>query len=261
MYTTALVCVVIVALMALVAIARVRAAPVPLKGSLAYPRTLFLTYKTAGEVPLAILQRLVELHPDFEIRVYGDVECEAFLQRHWSTKHAQYFRKIPAGPIKSDFWRACVLYTFGGAYIDVDVRLARPLTDFVHADVHLCTSASIVPGRVNPIICVARPQSPILRRCVELMLSMYDKPFDYWRASICPALCQAIREHVPAMPPNANRESAIYRTSAGHKLQMLREEPWTNYRLARTTWMGKTVCMNHNPDEYDTDKHAVRKKS
>ena len=220
-------------------------------GAPSVPPVFHLAYATAREVPVAVVERLLEMHPGFRCNVSGDAECEAFLLAHWSARHRDFFRSIPAGPIKCDFWRACAIHTFGGVYVDVDVELTVPLTSFVQPGVALCTSGSATAGMVNPILIVARPRHAILERCVEMMLGLAGRPFDYWEFSICRHLRRALDEAIPAYRHN---ESALY-DAPGGVCQMLREEPYAVYTQAHTTWLGRPVMWNHSPALYDTQRH------
>lgn len=58
---------------------------------------------------------------------------------HYSDEHVKLFQWIPDGPIKADFWRVCVLHTFGGVYSDADNEPLVPLSDFVRDDVSMTT--------------------------------------------------------------------------------------------------------------------------
>lgn len=221
-----------------------------------FPQVVFITYRTVDELPRHVVHHIRDLNPSFRVEVSGDAECVTFLHRHFGSEHARFFLDIPDGPIKADFWRACITYAHGGVYLDADARLMLPLTDFVLPDVDLCTSGSMTRGRVNPIIIVAKPRNAILRRCIDILMSKRGFPYSYWGYSICPALFQAIDEITPAF--NHNGEG-VYDTRDGQKVQLLYEQPWHREADARTMWQGR-VCLHNHTDCYDSKSHKFVKK-
>ena len=221
-----------------------------------YPQTVFLTYKTVAELPNEVVTHIRELNPGFTVHAYGDPECVAFLHQFFGAGHARFFLDIPDGPIKADFWRACVIYVYGGVYLDADSRLTRPLAEFVIHDIDLCTSGSMTRDRVNPIVIVAKPKNPIIWRCIEIMLSKRSQPYNYWRYSICPALFQALNEFIPNFKHNGE---GVYRARDGRKVQLLHERPWRRTVDARTMWKGCECIRNHSPG-YANRAHKFVKK-
>lgn len=216
------------------------------------PRTIFLTYKSRDAVPPPVVEKLRKTNPAYDVRVFGDDECSSFLEEHWPAGYGAFFRKIPDGPIKADFWRACVVYTFGGVYLDADVDLKVPLDDFLDRAAVLCTSGSKTPGCVNPIILAAPRRSPVLKRCAELMYEMREQAYSYWGYSICKHLFTSLGELVPEYRCN---EGGAYLTRDGQRVQMLQENQWSTRKGAKTSWRGSVVLQNHSPG-YDNRKHA-----
>ncbi len=103
-----------------------------------------------------MIENLKHLNPNYTINVYGDAECVDFFKTYFSQEYVDFFQnKIKHGPIKADFWRACVIYVFGGVYLDVDVRLEKSLDEIIADNVTFCTSGSRNSHHVNPIILAA----------------------------------------------------------------------------------------------------------
>lgn len=215
-----------------------------------YPKTIYLTYKTKDGIPGAVIRRLQVLHPEFEISVYGNEECSEFLRTRFGDEHAAFFDDIPDGPIKADFWRVCIIYANGGVYLDADVDIHVPLTKFIDPNVDFCTSGSMNHGHANPILIVAKPACPILKRCIDMFLEKRLEPYSYWGYSICPIMEAALQEEIGST--YKSNESAIYPVTqrSGLRVQLIREEPWHSMSTAHTTWKGRRVLNNHSPTIY-----------
>ena len=217
--------------------------PVPSTRCHGIPKVIYITYKTVDAIPVRVIDKLQRMNPAYTIRTFGNSECAEFLRMYWSVAHAAFFDSIKDGPIKADFWRACVVYTFGGVYLDADVDLLQPLDSLLQPNVELCTPASMNKKHVNPILLAAKPGSSIVKRCVDLMFNMRHEKYSYWEYSICKHLCAALREVFPVIP----NKSGIY-TSGNTRVQILRENPWRFKKDAKTSWLGRVVMNNHASD-------------
>ena len=219
------------------------------------PRCIYLTYKTKDSIPKDVIQTLEQMNPGYSINVYGDDECYHFLKTYFSQEYADFFQtKIEHGPIKADFWRACVIYVFGGVYLDADVRLEKPLDNIIAKHVTFCTSGSSKrKDHVNPIILGATPKSPVIKDCIEYMYELRNRDYDYWTYSICKHLARSVSEHIPLY---AHNKSGFFDMQDGFQAQMFSEHPYQSVEEAATFWYGDKILNNHNPKSYDNRSHA-----
>ena len=112
--------------------------------------------------------------------------CQQFLLEQFSELHETNFKIIPDGPIKSDFWRLCILYKYGGIYVDADIH---PL---MHLDNYLLRSSDFVScitksnGNFNPHFIAAKKNNFNLKKYIEEYIDFYThgKPYAYWGWSI-----------------------------------------------------------------------------
>lgn len=85
------------------------------------PKKIFCCW---GSFPLPDkMQQAIEtnrkINPDFEFYVYDDNMCRKFLQNHFNEDVCAVFDIIIPGAYKADFWRLCILYIYGGIYVDI----------------------------------------------------------------------------------------------------------------------------------------------
>jgi mannosyltransferase OCH1-like enzyme len=206
------------------------------------PLKIFVTYKSIESIPPDVIQNISRQAPGTVVKVFGDNECYDFLKNYYSVEYADFFISIPDGPIRADFWRACIIFKFGGIYMDIDTVLLVPLCDFLMQEVDMCTSGSR-DGCVNPIILFARsPGSMVLRKCIDSMFAMKDKPYSYWSYSICWHLWSVLKN----MGLQYNNMDGVYTLNDGTTLQLLKENDWTVRTEASTSWQGRKVLRNHS---------------
>ena len=105
------------------------------------PKIIYMCDKTLNYIKI-YSQNWIKLNPDYEIKLYDNTLCEQFLLDNYSQLHCDIFKYIPDGPIKADFWRVCILYKYGGLYVDADNEPLVPLKDFIEEDVDFVTCKS-----------------------------------------------------------------------------------------------------------------------
>jgi mannosyltransferase OCH1-like enzyme len=93
------------------------------------------TQKEAQTIPLKIFQTwhskdlppemkkcvysLKKSNPEFEYYLFDDDDCREFIKNHFSEPVLKAFDKLKPGAFKADLWRCCILYVYGGIYLDI----------------------------------------------------------------------------------------------------------------------------------------------
>jgi len=164
-----------------------------------------------------------KLNPDYEIFLFDDNLCKAFLLNEFSKKHCDIFNFLKEGPIKADFWRICIIYKYGGIYVDADVEPITSLESFLENDIDFVTCSSYGP-KFNPNFIMAKAGDELLKKCIDTYLNMYDDniEYSYWVWSIMTIFDKNLELE------NYNKESGIY-FQGNKKYQILKEIKCTNY--------------------------------
>ena len=58
-------------------------------------------------------------NPEFEHYLFDDNDCRDFIKNNYSQHILNAFDKLIPGAYKADLWRYCVLYFYGGVYLDI----------------------------------------------------------------------------------------------------------------------------------------------
>ena len=105
------------------------------------PKVIYLTHK--NKVPDYVIKNWKRLNPEYDIQYYDDNRIRQFLRDYYPNSYLKYFNKLDshegAGPIKADFWRVCILYKFGGIYVDADIEPFEPIKTFLEKDTDFLT--------------------------------------------------------------------------------------------------------------------------
>jgi hypothetical protein len=113
--------------------------------------------------------------------------CEQFLLNEYSELHYNIFKFIPDGPIKSDFWRLCVLYKYGGIYVDADIHPLLPIDNYLIPTSDFVTCITKENQNFNPHFIAVKKKEHILELCINEYIGMYTHKrhlYHYWKWSI-----------------------------------------------------------------------------
>ena len=116
-----------------------------------------------------------------------------FLSCYFGIKYCDIFNYISDGPIKCDFFRSCLIYIYGGIYVDADIEPLVSLENIIFDDVDFVTCVSYNYNKdtksfnYNPHFIVSRKYNVWLYNTIKKYESMYDNKvsYSYWHWSIC----------------------------------------------------------------------------
>ena len=135
------------------------------------PKYVFHTWATK-KLPTHMkknLSLLKKKNPDFEFFLYDDEMCRDFIRTHFGLNELNAFDTLIPGAYKADLWRYCVLYVYGGIYMDIKLQTIDPFQlkhllyeEHFPRDIDLNGYKAIWQG-----LLVCKPKNPILRMAIE----------------------------------------------------------------------------------------------
>lgn len=163
-----------------------------------FVKIIHITNKTIDDKLKSVKKQWENLNPEYTVQLYDDKMCLEFLNKYYGEKFKEIFNFIKDGPIKSDFFRVCVLYIYGGIYVDADVKPIVPLKEYVDDELDLMTcisynySLSNEAFNYNPQFIVSKKYISELLNVIERYEDLYEKrnvyDYNYWEWSICSLL-------------------------------------------------------------------------
>lgn len=91
------------------------------------PKCIFQTYPKKDKIPKEIFDNIKEYAPEYKHYIYDDSECEIFLKKYFHDSVLHTFLHLELGPHKADLARYCLLYVYGGIYLDIKTELIMPV--------------------------------------------------------------------------------------------------------------------------------------
>ena len=114
----------------------------------------------------------------YDIQIYDDEMCLIFLSKYYGQTAVNIFNNMKNGAHKSDFWRFCILYLFGGFYFDIKTVFQKPINKIFNKIIDT-TWYTVIATNLTDIyngIIVTPSHNPIL---LEMIKYIYNNPKPY----------------------------------------------------------------------------------
>lgn len=100
------------------------------------PKIIYQTWKTKNlpQSCIDIKNNIQKLNPDYKMLLYDDKDIDNFIKSNFDEYTYNSFLELDVGAAKADFWRYCILYKYGGIYLDIDSNIIRPLNELIEED-------------------------------------------------------------------------------------------------------------------------------
>ncbi len=145
------------------------------------PLNIFQTWNTLNlpkKMFLAV-EKLKQQNPEFKYHLYDDTMCRNFIKDNFPNEVLVAFDKLKPGAFKADLWRLCILYKYGGIYLDIKYKCAPKFKL-----IYLTTKEYFVRDRVvcnqhgiyNAFI-ASKPNNKILLDCINKIVTNVKKKF------------------------------------------------------------------------------------
>lgn len=126
------------------------------------------------------LDKWIIYNPDFNLKrkIWTEEEGISFIidfTKKYSFDILKCYTKEYDGRYKSDILRLCVLYEFGGFYVDVDQEPITPLNDFFDIKKHdFCASSNMGLHNISNGFLFAKKHSEIIRHSIIETIKTYE---------------------------------------------------------------------------------------
>lgn len=124
-----------------------------------------------------INDKLILNNDNYEQIFYDDNDCLRFIKKHYPYDVYLCYCQIIPGAFKADFWRLCILYKYGGIYIDLGLKIIDDLDNIIQDKKLILVKDRHSYGIFNAFIC-SIPKHPFIKYCIENLCYKINR-FDY----------------------------------------------------------------------------------
>ena len=90
---------------------------------------LFQTYHDKSKIPNEIYENIRKYAPEYTHIIMDDNDIRDFLKIYYNKNVLDTFDSLKSGAHKADLARYCILYLYGGLYLDIKTELIKPLKE------------------------------------------------------------------------------------------------------------------------------------
>jgi mannosyltransferase OCH1-like enzyme len=132
------------------------------------PLNIFQTWHSR-QMPIRMLRNIESVrtnNPAFQYYFFDDNDCERFIQENFEPAVLEAYRALVPGAFKADLWRYCVLYKWGGVYLDIKYGSVNhfKLINLTEREHYVFDT----DGRnIYNAVMVCKPGNPILQRAID----------------------------------------------------------------------------------------------
>ena len=151
------------------------------------PKKIFQCYKSRDKVPNYVFDNLKNTNSNYDYNFFDDNKCIQFLEENYGENLVNKFKSCKKGAHKADLWRYCVLYKFGGVYIDIDVNLTEKLDNILrNKNIKLCVPvtynwffSTFGSNNIFNAVIMCTPRNKIMYECIKKFMETPNIEMEY----------------------------------------------------------------------------------
>jgi mannosyltransferase OCH1-like enzyme len=148
------------------------------------PLHVYMTSPTKNLPPLmmANFHELCNKNKEFTFHLYDDNDCILFLKHHFPEEVLNAFHSLQPGAYKADLWRLCILYKYGGIYMDNKLQCVGrfKLYDIVNKE-HFVLDRPTTSLHIYNAFMVSKANNPFLKHAIlQIVENVKNKYYGEW---------------------------------------------------------------------------------
>ena len=98
------------------------------------PNVVYQAYSSETDALLQLHSEMRDVNYDMEFKLFPLDDCEKFLIEHYPTDVVEAFRTLLEPAMKIQLWSYCILYKYGGIYLDPRWKCNLKLHNFLNSE-------------------------------------------------------------------------------------------------------------------------------
>lgn len=143
-----------------------------------YINPLFQTYHDKSKIPSYIYDNIKKYAPEYTHVIFNDKDIEIFLNTYYKSNVLDTFHSLKSGAHKADLARYCILYIYGGLYMDIKGELIKPLSEIFVDNSEIYTVISIANNDIYQGIIKSPANNPLFLSLIDYIV-LTNNPTQY----------------------------------------------------------------------------------
>lgn len=142
--------------------------------------TLYLhqTYFDKSKIPVDIYTNIKKYAPEYKHVIYDDNDIISFLKEYFDPCVLDTFHLLKNGAHKADLARYCILYIYGGLYLDIKTELVMPISKIFKKRDTFYSVISSFDNHIYQGIISSKPNNPLFLSLIDYIVTV-GNPFLY----------------------------------------------------------------------------------
>ena len=133
-----------------------------------------------------VIRRITQQNPEYEYFFLNGYQAYNFIKEHFDNDVLYCYDKLIPGAYKCDLFRYCLLYIYGGVYIDFNVYMLEKLNSIIEEDDEFISALDFKENNSlwQGFLCV-KPNHPVIKKSIDMCchnikndIYYYNKPSD-----------------------------------------------------------------------------------
>jgi len=209
------------------------------------------------------IKKWVELNPDLDLeqKIWTNVECRSFLDENFGSDVLKFYDSQSDGRFKSDLWRLCVLYVYGGIYVDIDQEPIEQLSKFIDFEnIDFCGITNMERFNLSNGFLYAKKNSQIIKQNIDETIQRYrnsnNRNIKYIGGCFIMGSVIEKNQNDKLMPLGIHtigNEKCLFLQEKGNKKleKISKQKFWNSFGV----YSGEEKLMNARYDTYHVDKY------
>lgn len=110
-------------------------------------------------------------NPDYKHDYYTTAECKSFIKTYFPGDIFDAYEAVIPGAYKADIFRYCILYKYGGVYVDSSMVCLKSLDTFISpTDTFVSAIDDGVEGGIYNAFIAVTPKNPIISKVLDIVV-------------------------------------------------------------------------------------------
>jgi mannosyltransferase OCH1-like enzyme len=144
------------------------------------PRNIFQAWHS-NNLPNSVkfcIENIKRCNPNFNHYLYDEEQCREFIKEHFSEDILKAYDSIVPAAIKIDLWRYCVLYKYGGIYLDVKYFCVNGFNfNYLLDKEYFCKDIKDSGSGIYNAIIICKPNNEIMKKCIDEVVKNVNNKF------------------------------------------------------------------------------------
>lgn len=133
-------------------------------------KKLFQTFYDKTKIPNDVYENIKKYAPEYEHIILDDEDLKTFFKTYFTDIVLDTFNRLK-GAHKADLSRYCLLYIYGGLYMDIKTELIKPLSDIFKNDDTFYTVIADSPIIIYQGIIKSPPKNPLFLSLIDFIIT------------------------------------------------------------------------------------------